>query len=547
MSSWRLLLWLLVFSLAGCSTVKPVTGAAVGFKELDVWVAEGDAEIKGAAGKQKMNFTWTQRGDSFTLHLRDADERVYYAIRYQGKPGDIVADGPWVKPGTSRGPDMAVERLRAVLPVSWLSYWLLGQKSSTDAIAEKGKHGELTRLSEGGWKVSFDEYMLAEDYRLPAEINIEGNGTHVRLKVLRAETAYVDGCCEDGPAKAETLAAAPEEDLTASWATLEEAERKQQEEPVPLWVSDTAFRQQLIKLHGKIPDPKAGLFGPSSMMWKVGKYVAPPGLGAGRALLLQTAHPWVTIGIDEHSMTRDNPLERARRTFTNILAMVYGSLPQAMAAADRVRRAHDGIQGDMKYDAGAFKKGSEYRANEINAMIWVHATLWETMVTMYEKIERPLSDDEKERFYQETKLFAMLFGIPEDALPKDWNDFMAYNRAMWDSPQLTVTPATKELADYLFKPKSILLIPAMSIQKTFTAANMPERLRKEYGMSYGWIRKANYKTLLFAARITDRLLPGSLRYNPAYHQAMARLEGKEAGFIPRTLLKIGLGREKLVN
>lgn len=544
MLSWRALLFLLMASLWGCSTVKPVaTGAAVGFKELDVWVAEGNIEIKGADDRQQMNFTWTQRGTGFTLDLRDADERTYYAIRYQGEPGRITAAGPWVTAGTGKGPDMAVERFRAIVPVAWFSSWLLGQAASPEAVITKGKYGEITQVEEGGWKVGFKTYMLSADYRLPEEIEIQGNnGTRLKLKVLRAETAFVDGCCED-----ERTPAVADESLKDSWAAKDDAERVAIKEPEPLWVSDEAFRAQLIKLHGEIPDPKVGLYGPSSMMWKVLKYVAPPGLGAGRALLLQTAHPWITIGIDEHSTVRDNPLERGRRTFRNITAMVFGTMPQAMAAADYVRRAHDKVQGDMKYDAGAFKKGSEYRANEINAMIWVHATLWETVVHMYERVERPLTAEEKERFYQETKLFAMLFGIPAEALPADWEAFMAYNRAMWDSPQLTVTPATKTLAKYLFKPKNILLIPAMSVQKTFTAANLPPRLREDYGMSYGFFRRANYKFLLFSARIADRLLPKSLRYNPGYNQAMARLEGKETGLIPRTLLKIGVGSDRVVN
>jgi Uncharacterized protein conserved in bacteria len=45
-----------------------------------------------------------------------------------------------------------------------------------------------------------------------------------------------------------------------------------------------------------------GVFGPASLTWRVDREVA-VFLGAGRALLLQLAHPWVAAAIAEHSRT----------------------------------------------------------------------------------------------------------------------------------------------------------------------------------------------------------------------------------------------------
>jgi hypothetical protein len=53
-------------------------------------------------------------------------------------------------------------------------------------------------------------------------------------------------------------------------------------------------------------------------------------LGAGRALLLQLAHPWVSTGICEHSRTLADPIDRFHRTFNVIFTMVFGSLNQAL-------------------------------------------------------------------------------------------------------------------------------------------------------------------------------------------------------------------------
>ena len=153
--------------------------------------------------------------------------------------------------------------------------------------------------------------------------------------------------------------------------------------PAPEWVTRDCLERQLARVHRQVPDPLVGLYGPDSMMWRVGRCHLASMLGAGRALLLQVAHPWITQGVDHHSRTRTDPLGRARRTFTNVLTMTFGSLEQALAAAERVHQVHSHIRGALDYSAGGFAQGDEYRANEVNAMVWVHATLWDSAMRMY--------------------------------------------------------------------------------------------------------------------------------------------------------------------
>jgi uncharacterized protein (DUF2236 family) len=58
----------------------------------------------------------------------------------------------------------------------------------------------------------------------------------------------------------------------------------------------------------------SGIFGPQSVTWHVNREAA-IFLGAGRALLLQLAHPWIAAAIEQHSDTFDNPIGRFHRTF----------------------------------------------------------------------------------------------------------------------------------------------------------------------------------------------------------------------------------------
>ena len=53
----------------------------------------------------------------------------------------------------------------------------------------------------------------------------------------------------------------------------------------------------------------SGVFGPRSVTWQIDRESA-IFLGAGRALLLQLAHPWVAAAIEQHSDTFADPVGR---------------------------------------------------------------------------------------------------------------------------------------------------------------------------------------------------------------------------------------------
>src|SRR6266567_9363050 len=76
------------------------------------------------------------------------------------------------------------------------------------------------------------------------------------------------------------------------------------------------------------PDPRAGIFGPNSISWKINRESA-LFLGAARAALLQLAHPWVATALEQHSSLMSRPIARFHSTFRIVFAMIFGSLDQA--------------------------------------------------------------------------------------------------------------------------------------------------------------------------------------------------------------------------
>lgn len=291
-------------------------------------------------------------------------------------------------------------------------------------------------------------------------------------------------------------------------------------------VHRAAFEQALTRVRAVVRDPAAGLFGPGSEVWRINRE-AVIFLGGGRAALLQLAHPFVAQAIADHSTTRADPLGRFLRTFEHVFAMVYGDLDSALASAQRVRLIHERVLGVLPGRIGPYAEGTPYAANVPDALLWVHATLWDTSIQVYELVVGELSAETKDAYYQETKRFAALFGIPDDIVPPTWDDFQRYCQGMYGSPQLTVGTSAAAMGQFLLDPARTRLGPAWRWYATMTAGLLPERLRHAYGLDYGLLERWTFDASLLFMRGTWQLQPAMLRYLPAYLDAQRRLAGRE--------------------
>src|SRR5262249_24200675 len=247
-------------------------------------------------------------------------------------------------------------------------------------------------------------------------------------------------------------------------------------------ISNEDLEHQLILVRATAPDPLVGLFGPNSLTWRVERESV-LFLGAGRALLLQLAHPWIATAIAAHSRSLLDPIRRFHRTFSIMFSIVFGTLDQALGAARRLHQRHATIAGTLPCSAGPFPAGSAYCANELGALRWVWATLTETALLAHDLALPLLTDEERKRYYAESQMSAGLFGITSTSLPTDWASFIAYNEAMWQSEILEVTPTACAIADQmLHKVGRWLRIPGW--YQLVTAQLLPGRLREQFKIRY---------------------------------------------------------------
>jgi uncharacterized protein (DUF2236 family) len=278
----------------------------------------------------------------------------------------------------------------------------------------------------------------------------------------------------------------------------------------------------IAELRASVSEPRAGIFGPGSMSWTINRESI-LFLGAGRAALLQLAHPWVAHGVDQHSATRVDPAGRFRRTFENVFGMLFGDLERACGVARRVHTIHERVTGRITEDVTAHHAGERYLANDEAALLWVHATLLETAVKIYELVVRPLTALELEQYYEESKRFARLFGISDRVLPPDWRCFARYCDDMLASDVLGVGAPARDMAHFLFRAPHPIQRPVFEWFRIMTAALLPERLRREFGLGYGSVDRAIFRGSLRTLVAVYPRLPARARFVPAYAAALRRL------------------------
>ena len=135
--------------------------------------------------------------------------------------------------------------------------------------------------------------------------------------------------------------------------------------------------------------------------------------GWSRAILLQLAHPLVAAGVTEHSSFRGGGISailRLHHTIRVMLALVFGDESARRAALDGIRTIHRRVNGRLPAAAGIFPARTPYSAEDPDLVLWVHATLLESIPMVYELLVQPLSDTERDAYCAEGAAIAIELG-----------------------------------------------------------------------------------------------------------------------------------------
>lgn len=288
-------------------------------------------------------------------------------------------------------------------------------------------------------------------------------------------------------------------------------------------VTGALLTEQLALIRARAISPVAGVFGPASVTWRMNRE-AILFLAAGRALLLQLAHPWIAAAVADHSKALDDPIARFHRTFKVVFRIVFGTVDQAFAAALSLHERHASITGTLRETVGPFEAGSQYFANNISALRWVYATLSDSALVARDLVLENLCPADRARLYDESKLFAGMFGIPQGLLPTEHSGLGAYIEAMYESNILTVSARARDIARRIFSPGRGFRVPKAYM--ALTASMLPERLRHDFGLPCGNAERRSSERAIALVRGAYPFLPERVRYVGPYQEAQQRLAGR---------------------
>ncbi len=255
-------------------------------------------------------------------------------------------------------------------------------------------------------------------------------------------------------------------------------------------------------------------------MWRIGRERTLL-VGGQAALLLQIAHPLIAEAVARHSGFRLDPFERLRATLDATLRIAFGDTEQAHEAAERVRRTHRRVRGQLDVAAGPFPEGTPYAAEDPELAMWVHATLVWSALEVYGRFVHPLAEAERARYYEEAKRFAALFGATGAVVPASFADFERYFARATEG--LWVGERAVALAGSILEPPVPKPLRAVArVVRIGTTGLLPERIRRAYGLSWDGRERRAFRIESLLAPFAVGANPRRLRYWPHYRIAARR-------------------------
>jgi len=189
----------------------------------------------------------------------------------------------------------------------------------------------------------------------------------------------------------------------------------------------------------------AGLFGPGSIVWRVHRDRSFP-LAGMRALMVQALHPLAMAGVAQHSDWQRDPFGRLAATSGYVLTVTYGDVASANEAAARVRAVHKHVRGTDP------ETGLPYAAEDPDLLLWIHAALVESIMTIVQRYGRGLDPADGDRYVAEMVPFAEIVGVPGDMVPRSAGALVDYLRSV---ELVRITQAAREAIAVVLDPPGL--------------------------------------------------------------------------------------------
>ena len=276
-------------------------------------------------------------------------------------------------------------------------------------------------------------------------------------------------------------------------------------------------------------DEARGLFGPGTVSWRVDSELVVLA-GGSCALLLQAAHPSVAAGVVQHSTYATDPLGRLFRTLESSFAVAFGSRSVAERTIRRVNAIHAAVNGRRS-------DGAAYSAMDPEALLWVHATLVDTALRVYDRFVAPLDPADAQAYHAEAAAVAIRMGVPSDAIPPTLVELRRWMDELVASGRVRVTPEARCIARTVLYPSRLVPRVAWDAAHLVSLATLRPDIRREYGIGWSPSRERGMERLAAASRRLLPWLPSVARHAPQARAALRRVAS--AGGVDAVLVANG--------
>lgn len=239
--------------------------------------------------------------------------------------------------------------------------------------------------------------------------------------------------------------------------------------------------------------------------------------GATAAFLLQLADPAVAAGVAQHSNFREDPYGRLRRTLVSTFSVAFGSSPRAHAAIGHLNAIHRSVSGTVP------ESGTPYQALDPVLLLWVHATLLDTALRIYDTYVEPLTVAEMDAYLEESRPVAVGLGVPDGQFPDSVAELRAWMAERMTTGAVQVTPTARSLSDSVLYPSPFPPRFIWTAAHLISFSVLPPAILRAYGISWSPRRRRAMSRVASVTRAALPLVPGPLRYVPAWRSAYRRL------------------------
>ena len=234
-------------------------------------------------------------------------------------------------------------------------------------------------------------------------------------------------------------------------------------------------------------------------------------LGWARAILMQIAHPLIAAGVVQHSTFRGGALQAAVRlhhTVSAMLSLTFGGDERRAAAIERIKTIHTTVNGTLVRGTGQFPAGTRYSAEDPALLLWVHATLLDSTVDIYQRVVGPLSADELDLLCVESAPLLEALGGNRESTPRSWQALSGYMGSVYDSGALAVSEDARALGAAVLTPRAAgVPLPLGALHRLVAVGLLPAGLRAQYGFEWNPARARRFERTIAGLRVVRRLTP----------------------------------------